>query len=386
MSPRTSALVLLIIAAPAGAVQLGDPDEMLSLEVHGFASQGLIYSTHQNEYLAANSSTVSFEFTEIGINFTKQLTDTLRVGMQLFSRELGPLGNYAIKADWYNLDWHPRDWFGIRAGRVKLPFGLYNDTSDIDSARVPVLLPQSIYPAENRDTLLAATGLEIYGRKGPFEYRLYGGAVFIDANNDRLARVNLNTLAINEPYLFGGRVMYDTPLDGLRLGVSVQTGTTDSVVQNMATPPQQASTKVFNLQGVASLEYAAHDLLVAAEYSRWYMNLKSSNDSVVPADTGSSTDRAYAMVSYRFKSWFVPALYYSVLLFRDSRLRTGRAAEQHDVSATLRFDINAYWLIKLEGHFMAGTAALSPVLNGDRPREDLAPYWGAFFIKTTAHF
>src|SRR5581483_9949745 len=111
----------LLVAAPAGAVQLGDPDSLLPIEVHGFVSQGLIYSTNQNEYLATTSSRFSFEFTEIGLNVSKQLTDSLRIGMQMFTRDLGPLGNYALRADWFNIDWHPRDWFGVRAGRVKLP-------------------------------------------------------------------------------------------------------------------------------------------------------------------------------------------------------------------------------------------------------------------------
>ena len=41
---------------------------------------------------------------------------------------------------------------------IRLPFGLYNDINDIDAARVPILLPQSIYPATSRDYLLAQTG------------------------------------------------------------------------------------------------------------------------------------------------------------------------------------------------------------------------------------
>jgi hypothetical protein len=385
MSPRTL-VVALLVAVPCGAVQLGDPDELVSLEVHGFASQGLIFTTNHNEYLAANSTTVSFEFTEIGLNFTKQLTDTLRVGLQLFSRELGPLGNYTIKADWFSLDWHPRDWFGLRAGRVKIPFGLYNDTIDIDSARVPVLLPQSLYPEENRDTLLAATGLELYGRYGPLEYRLYGGTVFIDAANDRLSRLTIDTLAISEPYLFGGRLMYETPIDGLRLGISLQTGTIDSTVQNYATTPLQSVTKQFTYQFVSSLEYAQHDLLVAVEYGRWFTSTSSTNPSVVPVIPGTSTDRGYAMISYRFNSWFAPALYYSVLHFIDSPLRSNWAAYQHDVAGTVRFDINTYWLVKLEGHFMSGTGALSSILNNGKDPSTLAPFWAAFFVKTTAHF
>ena len=47
-------------------------------------------------------------------------------------------GDYVLNswADWFDLDYRWKDWLGLRAGRVKLPYGLYNDTSDIDAARV----------------------------------------------------------------------------------------------------------------------------------------------------------------------------------------------------------------------------------------------------------
>jgi hypothetical protein len=43
-------------------------------------------------------------------------------------------------------------------------------------------------------------------------------------------------------------------------------------------------------------------------------------------------------------------------------------------------------LLKLEGHYMSGTATLDPALNDDTPRSELARDWGAFFAKTTAYF
>jgi hypothetical protein len=42
--------------------------------------------------------------------------------------------------------------------------------------------------------------------------------------------------------------------------------------------------------------------------------------------------------------------------------------------------------LKLEGHFMSGTAALNPALNDGTPRAELTRDWGAFFAKTTAFF
>ena len=108
-------------------------------EIHGFVSQGYIRSLSNNWLTASDSSRGSFEMSEMGLNFTQTLSENLRAGIQLFSRDLGPLGNYSIKADWYYLDFRWADWLGARAGRTRLPFGLYNETNDIDSARVPIL-------------------------------------------------------------------------------------------------------------------------------------------------------------------------------------------------------------------------------------------------------
>ncbi len=195
----------------------------LPVDIHGFVSQGYML-TSENNYLTY-SRRGSAEFTEVGLNFTKTLGDDFRVGMQLFTRDLGPVGNYKPQFDWFYLDYHFRDWLGLRAGRTKLPFGLYNEDSDIDQARVPILLPQSVYPIASRDFLLAQTGLELYGRvpigvAGTLDYRLYGGTIFLDSTALALAGATIREIDV--PYLAGGRLMWETPLDGLRAGGSLQ--------------------------------------------------------------------------------------------------------------------------------------------------------------------
>src|SRR5258705_10965934 len=141
----TLVCALVSVAARAGAQGDGQENTLLP-QIHGFASQGFILSSGNN-YLARSKSG-TFEFSEIGLNFTSQPTDKLRVGVQFFAQKLGPTGDYNAKMDWFYLDYRWKDWLGFRAGRTKLPFGLYNEVNDIDQARVPILLPQSVYPAQ----------------------------------------------------------------------------------------------------------------------------------------------------------------------------------------------------------------------------------------------
>jgi len=378
-----SALALLA-QRPAAAAGLTLPGQLAELQIHGFISQGFLL-TSANDYLA-HSSEGSFEFTEIGLNFTLPATDRLTIGLQIFSHDLGPIGDYRATLDWYSLDYHWRDWLGIRAGRVKLPFGLYNDSSDIDAARTSVLLPQSIYPAQNRDFLLAQTGGEVYGYRdlgaaGGFDYRLYGGTIFLDVKQQPGSPFTV--VDLNVPFVAGGRMLWVPPIEGLRLGGSLQF----LRLETHLLPASSSSSVAVNVPAmlwVASVEYTVRDLLFAAEYSRWRVRAQSSNPAMFP-ETLTFSERGYALTSYRVNSWLQAGAYYSVL-FPNTNQRGGFAGRQLDAALTLRFDVNAYWLVKVEGHYMHGTAGLSPSLNGNRPLSSLTPDWALFTVKTTAFF
>jgi hypothetical protein len=387
-------------AGAAHAQSVAEPEyQQPVVDVHAFVSQGFIKST-ENQYLA-KSERGSFEFTEVGVNLTRALGDNLRVGVQFFTRDLGPIGNYRARFDWFNLDYHFFDWLGIRAGRTKLPYGLYNETSDIDAARVPVLLPQSVYPTANRDALLAQTGIELYGyiplgAVGAFDYRLYGGTLYLDLGDSSTARLaNLEV-----PYLIGGRGMWLTPLPGLQLGGTLQALRFDGVytpsgpddqaladlVERRLVPADYTGPISFRLPALlwlASIEYSVGDLSLASEYGRTRldMNITVPGRASPPAMTSESF---YVMGSYRATPWLAPGVYYSVQ-FPDVNDRHGRAAYQHDVALTLRFDLTQNWLLKGETHYMHGTAGLDPTLNG-AARSTLEKDWAVLLLKTTAYF
>jgi hypothetical protein len=308
------------------------------------------------------------------------------MGVQLFAQDLGPAGNFNATMDWFYVDYRWQDWFGFRAGRVKIPYGLYNEVNDIDSARVPILLPQSVYPLQARNFLFAQNGGEIYGFArshylGAIDYRLFGGTIFIDAAGVVPPGSSVQ-LQINVPYVVGGRLFWETPLEGLRVGGSVEALHLD------ATAFIGTSTSVSlpndTVAGLGSAEYALRDVTLTAEYGRGHSSQGTSNPMLQPP-ISTTSESGYAMVTYRATPWFQPGAYYS-LFFPDVDNRAGRAKRQHDVALTLRFDLNAHWLVKLEGHYMAGTAGLSNPLRVGPAPTGADPYWGAFFVKTTGYF
>ena len=386
------AVAILLLSAWARA-----EDDPNALQVHGFVSQGFIKTTRNNYLGNTERAQGSVDFTEVGLNVTKPLSDKLRVGLQLFAHDLGNLGNYAPQFDWYYIDYRFFDWLGLRAGKTKLPWGLYNEANDVDAGRVPVLLPQSIYPASNRELLFAQTGAELYGdvslgAAGSLEYRLYGGTIFFNTAD---ASIALRDFTV--PYLGGGRLMWAPPIEGLQLGSSFQALRLDfdfSPTPEQTMQYQMAGQLPANFGGVvtarlpaklwvASAEYQQRGLALAAEYSRTYV--KYETNLVLP-ETDIVNQAGYVMGSYQVAPWFTPGAYYSVLLPDIHGSTKGRAHYQHDVAATLRYDITANWLVKVEGHFMHGTAALDPVLNANKPRSQLEKNWGVLLVKTTAYF
>jgi hypothetical protein len=360
-----------------------------ALQVHAFVSQGFLKSTDNN--FLADSKNGSFEFWEAGINFTKPITDRLRTGIQFFSRDLGPLGDYKAKIDWAYLDYHLHDWLGIRAGRIKLPFGLYNDTSDIDAVHSVALLPQSVYPAQNRDFLLAQTGVEVYGYRdfkklGSLDYRGYAGTIYLDTPaatpGSPIALVRLTI-----PYVVGGRLMWEPRIEGLRIGFSIQKLRLETSLLDLrvATMPKTATANIPATLGVVSLEYTKDDVLIAAEYARWYTSVESSDPTLFPAQSLRS-DRAYLLFALHARPWIQPGAYYSIHYPDFHKQQAGPSAKQHDMAATLRFDINPNWILKLEAHYMRGTAGLSTSLNPGVTLDQLHDHWMLFVAKTTVYF
>jgi hypothetical protein len=356
------------------------------VEVHGFVSQGALLSTGNN-YLT-HSKRGSVEFFEAAVNVSTEVADRLRVGLQLFTRDLGPIGNYNANVDWAYLDYRFREWLGFRAGRIKLPFGLYNEFSDVDAARLPVLLPQSVYAIRSRDFLLAQTGFSLYGSApagplGGFDYQLAFGTIFLDAaGNPTITRLDV-------PYVAAAQLFWRTPISGLRLG-----GSGLAVGLNLdgmlPTGPVHIEYERVRLL-VGSLEYVGHGWLVAAEYAFQRGELELT-PPVPGLPTKLNDERFYGMVAYRFTDWFEAGTYYSVH-FIDAADRRGsdgtrfpvsHRAYQRDLAVSLRFDVNEHWLFKLEGHHMVGTAGLDA--TDVRETGELAESWGLFLVKTTLTF
>ncbi len=398
-------------AEPAAEPPAETGFDLPSLAIHGFVSQGAFLLT-DNDYLG-HSERGSVEFLEAALNVSTEVTERLRVGAQLFTRDLGPIGNYTMNLDWAFIDYKWRDWLGLRAGRIKMPFGLYNEFVDIDSARTPILLPQSVYPITSRDFQLAQTGFALYGAHnlpaGGFDYQLFGGALFVAESTFLDTGAQLELVEVDTRYVAGGQLFWRTPVTGLRIGASalhtnlalhLRTDqlTTAALIMAGLVPMDFDGSFEYGVRdvtfAVGSIEYALDDWLFSAEYSRWLSEVYSTIPMVIPS-LEQDEERFYGMVSRRFTPWLELGTYYSIHFLdvddRDGnaprnsmRFRESHRAYIKDLALSTRFDINDYWLWKLEAHYMDGTAGLAD--DDLEDPDNLAEHWGFFLIKTTVSF
>jgi len=389
-------------------------DLLGGVNIHGFISQGYMKS-QDNNYLANDSSDGTFAFNEIGINFSKQLTDQLRIGLQLFSHDLGAIGNNDIILDWAFADYRWKDWLGLRAGKIKAPLGLYNETRDMDMLRTSILLPQSIYDENQRETYSSIIGAGLYGNIpvqhiGGISYYLLVGTNNISGDEDNGLVRQINSYpqfkVSGDPEsdeIYVGALEWRPPVDGLLLKVTYRKTSVDTPAEatGQGDPPLPEGTPVtFHVasskQVVYSVEYTWNDLVLAAEWS---------NNRVDPAlifetlgltyPEGLRKIRGqYVSASYRFNDWFEAGLYYSESYpdaddkDGDDQVASGMFARkiqawQKDAALSLRFDINEYWVAKVEGHLMDGVAACLPM---DNDIDDLEEDWYLFAAKLTFSF
>ncbi|RKT43427.1 hypothetical protein [Thiocapsa rosea] len=397
MRTRLSIAVLLAWMAPSTAPALEFVEG--KLQVHGFASQAVLKSTDNDYY--GNSPGTSFDFTEIGLNASYQSTPSLLFSGQLLVRKAGGMYDGTPSLDYGLVDFTPisdaERRLGVRLGRIKNPFGLYNETRDVPFTRPGIFLPQVIYYDKVRNLLLSYDGVMLYGDRyldqGNLSLNLGVGQSVID-NNVEWAYLggdfegDLRAEGINWGI---GSLWFSTPADEIKLGLS-------AIVTEMdfnARPESLLSPGTIDVfDWVASFQYNAADWTISSEYSRaptrWndlgpYFPFK---DQVM--------EGYYLQGAYRLRpNLEIMARYEEGFANRSDRNGwgssdlTGGTTPRFDFFSKiwtlgLRWDINPNLMFRLEFQRHDGTYALSIRENPDP--SNLVREWDVFGASVSVRF
>lgn len=387
---RNAGLILTLSAPQSFADEHGEAGGLRRLRVNGFLSQGHIKTTNNNNFFGKSSfGAGSFDLRELGLTASLRPITKLQLSGQLLHRTAGEGDRGGIRIDFGFLDYNimntPSKEFGVRLGRTKNPFGLYNDTRDVPFTRPSILLPQSIYFDRTRNLALASDGLQLYGESRADWGNLTAqfGTVYpqVGDRDTEAAIFGGSPPGSLRPELsYIGRVLYERPdgrfnfaLSSAQVNVGYQPGSIDRL-----------SSGSFRFTPVIlSAQYNTERWSITSEYALRMFRLK---DFGVPRlEQNFMGESAYLQGIYRFYSNWEAVLRYD-LLFMDREDRSGKkhAATWNEPAHTrfartltfgLRWNINPSIMLSAEYHRVNGTAWLStldnPDIHGTRENWDL---------------
>ena len=343
-------------------------------QIHGNLAQGMLFSS-ENNYMTAKSSDGSYRWTDGSLSLTRSITDKFRVGAQAHSYSLGQLGRQNVTLDWAYGDYKVNQHFGIRAGKVKTPSGLYNDVQDIDAVYPWALLPQSVYPADMRAFHLSHYGGVVYGEfalgqgLGTIGYQAFGGLQQQSrAEGFAMAMASQGlTLGDCSGPSAGVDVRWKLPVDGLTIGATY-------AKSSLSAPETHAGAFVLPLKDrYSTQQYYAHfeknkiDLAAEWQINPTFVQIGSAPESYGPMRSW------YGMASYHLTDKLTIGSYYGSLwaFHYGNRDREDPRNYLRDVAVNTRVDLNRFLYFKLEGHFMQGNGAgFYPQVNPDGMQKD----------------
>ncbi|MBN2372492.1 hypothetical protein JXL19_01720 [bacterium] len=392
--------------------------ELNNIDIHGFISQGYL-KTNKNNYLAETEDG-TFQFNEMGLNFSTDLTDQLHIGMQFFARDLGDVGNDSLVLDWAFADYRWQNWIGFRIGKIKFDHGLYNETREMDMLRTSVMLPQSIYPELWRNAFSTIKGVASYGYvplsfMGNLAYNFQIGAMDFkqDSGYRRFFGIQIHDFLdiseIDADYAWVGSLAWNMPIPGLKFkmtyhNIEGQKGHGDIwrtfEDPNRITFPVDLEFKERDGY-IASIEYTLKNLILVAEYMQedfpFVMTFQPwppqgstpSPQGWTPIPPTRESEGWYVSGSYRFTRWLEMGLSYSEYYPNaDNKHGYGKWPGYEFLSwlktttLSTSFDINDYWVLKLETSYNDGAGGINMM---DNP-EGLNRYWCLFASKITFSF
>lgn len=370
------AIIWTLGLLPAQALEWGDWQERINL--HGFASQGYTWTSANNLY--GHSENGSPNFTEIGLNLRLDPLPWMSVAAQGLYRHAGEVENQ-VQLDYGFLELRPyadaRLRLALRGGRVKNPFGLYNETRDIAFTRPSILLPQSVYLDRSRSLYLSSDGgqLEMDYTWGnhEFSFRFNTGLYRDEFKEIKASIFGFNppgNISANRP-LFLGQLRYEYNAGQLILAVShadveleYRSAPNDPVVLFLTNTPFKTG-RIHSRPLLFSLQINGERWSLTGEYMLQFQEVRHF---------GPGFDRDFTSAG-----WYVQGHYrilpnvqilgrYDVFYLNRSDhngsglglepLRPRHAAFAKDWTGGLRWDFTPHWMVAAEYHYVNGTAWL----------------------------
>jgi hypothetical protein len=409
-SPFSKALAALCVGLLASvhgnAIQAQELGH--GVQAHGFISQSLVY-TSDNNVGGSSDDALASNLRELGANLSWRPTPDWLISGQALARWAGESDRGELRLDYGFVDRtlfaNGEDQVGLRAGKIKNPYGFFNTTRDVAHTRPGIIMPQSIYLDRIRNFLLSAPGVAAYGNHAgdKVEASWSLGAVRFDADDADLERLFLlddrpGKLASDTSWL--GQVM--TEIDGGRWRIGLTLGEVNMHFDPsaaMASQPaflQLARGRNRLTPYVLSLEHNAEKYSLTGEYSQVRHESRDYASSplnilAIGLQKPNTIEAWYLQATYRpSPDWRIYLRRDEIYLDKEDKEGTRNPNPLYPAYATFskdwtvgaRYDLNA-WSFSAEYHKVDGTLWLSPL---DTPLPSQKERWNMLLLQAAWRF
>lgn len=365
------------------------------VQIHGYVTQDFFHSSDNNVYGQSDDG-ISPGRTEIGLNIAYQPWSRLSLSVQGLYRRAGRLDRGSVRVDYgvadLNLFNYQHGHVGIRGGRIKIPYGLYNETRDVAFTTPTLLLPQGIYYDRSRSLTASADGGSLYAQHrtdwGNFSVKFNAGIALGDHQEIKYAFLGPNAKGkfISSPgiatqlnyELNGGEYIAAVSYVSLKLNYHP---TANDIFASGYTTIKPL---------VFSAQYNGEKLGLTAEYVyRWN---RSKNYAAI-ADNESVSESWYIQGSYRLMPQLQGIARFETLSQSLADRGGSKVAKvglpKHiayakDWTVGLRWEPVLAWMLRAEYHRIHGTAWLAQADN--RQRSKTHENWDLYSLQLSYRF
>ena len=362
---------------------------------HGFISQNFV-ATDENNYLGS-SSDGSFKSNEAALNVSWRASEALQLSLQGIYKQIGNAKPKGTRLDYAIADWRIADNFsygmGVRAGRLKNPYGFFNETRDVAATNTSILLPESIYIDYLSQLFHSSDALGFYGHNegqtGTFTFSAQYGRPLLNEQ--------ITSTLVGNPNTEGD--ISDERVGFIRLGYEDGAGLWRAALSYVHFDGNfsPASTDPFYLlDGNLSIEQLLVSLELNLDKWQFVTEVQRRNtkvkDIILP-----NPDIIEKGLGYYFQAAYNVSPEWKVYLRRDEAFRfkddkhgseytTGvyHSTFAKDTTLGFRYSPSFEWSFAMEVHNIDGTYWLPDLENPDIASQKR--YWNMFLAQVAYRF
>ncbi len=357
--------------------------------VNAFVSQTAIYTSDYN-FLSQSDDRLSFDLWEAGLLVSTAVREKLTFSAQILGRKVSEASGDDLRVDYAFLSYpfyqSVMDTVGVRLGRIRSSYGLYNETRDIPHTRTGIVMPQSIYFDMTRNTFYSADGIELFGYRDIGDQRLSAQIFFSKpvADEDETGEVApLGPTNLEGDKSLLAKVSYGSEFDGFRTAFTYYRPEykVDVTFPIGLDTFEDNDASFYSESMITSLEYNQFDWSLTTEYLRHKFHTNIPGLSSIPGQQ--------AKISGYEEAFYIQGLYRlnehweTYMRYDSSERHVNRTQADYekwyDINLGGSFRPNENWLVRAEVHYIEGLARLFSRDNVLSEEQD--PYWTAVMFQ-----